>query len=126
MALAIVQEQRGFDSSVFLRAVTAAMAHFKAFKINVNLDENVFLQTVLKLQNFRTSEIVNMGTNYNELLSEWIGDKYQVAELLYSGATDGYSAVVYHKKCDNKGPTLTLVASNDDKVFGGFLSLSMN
>jgi hypothetical protein len=33
---------------------------------------------------------------------------------------DGCSADIFHKKCDNKGPTLTLISANSGYVFGGF------
>ena len=39
------------------------------------------------------------------------------------GSVDGFSAEVFHEKCDNKGPTITIIKAND-RVFGGFTNLS--
>jgi len=39
--------------------------------------------------------------------------------LLYRMRTDGCSPQIFHDKCDDKGPTLTLVHANG-YVFGGF------
>ena len=37
------------------------------------------------------------------------GTSSQVWIMLYRGSRDGYSAKQFHDKCDEKGPTLTLV-----------------
>jgi len=43
---------------------------------------------------------------------------------LYKGSRDGFSASNFHSKCDNKGPTLTVVSVGEgyvsDFIFGGF------
>ena len=44
-------------------------------------------------------------------------------ELLWKGSRDGYQAETFHTKCDNQGPTLTVIKSEHDKVFGGFTSV---
>ena len=45
-------------------------------------------------------------------------------ELLWKGTRDGFGASVFHTKCNNKGPTLTIIKSNNDKIFGGYTSQS--
>ena len=44
-------------------------------------------------------------------------------ELLWKGTRDGFGASVFHAKCNNKGPTLTVIKSNNDKIFGGYTSI---
>jgi hypothetical protein len=44
-------------------------------------------------------------------------------ELLWKGSRDGYKAATFHTKCNNQGPTLTVIKSQYDKVFGGFTSV---
>ena len=39
------------------------------------------------------------------------------------GSVDGFTSEVFHKKCDNKGATLTVIKANN-RVFGGFTNLS--
>ena len=37
---------------------------------------------------------------------------------------NGSSSNDFHNYCDNKGPTLTIIKTNKNKLFGGFISLS--
>ena len=39
-------------------------------------------------------------------------------------SNDGTDAINFHNKCDNVGPTLTLIKKNKNKIFGGFTPLS--
>ena len=41
-------------------------------------------------------------------------------ERIYRASEHGFSAKEFHKKCDNKGPTLTLVRTEFGKVIGGY------
>lgn len=45
-------------------------------------------------------------------------------ELLWKGSRDGFKAATFHSMCNNKGPTVTVIKSEHDKVFGGFTSES--
>ena len=61
------------------------------------------------------------------LLNKWVSEtrKEKVKfELLWKGSRDGFGASTFHTKCDKKGPTLTVVKSEHDKVFGGYTSLN--
>eukprot|EP00466_Bigelowiella_natans_P011718 jgi/Bigna1/42525/e_gw1.65.80.1 len=55
---------------------------------------------------------------------------FKVGDLLYKGSRDGFSAANFHSKCDNKGPTLTLVSVGEGLktgfIFGGFNSYLWN
>ena len=39
---------------------------------------------------------------------------------------NGYKCEDFHKYCDNKGATLSLVETNNKKIFGGFTPLNWN
>ena len=39
--------------------------------------------------------------------------------LLFRASRDGFLASTFHSKCDNKGPTITIVQS-EENIFGGF------
>lgn len=41
-------------------------------------------------------------------------------KLLYRGSRDGFEASDFHKKCDNKPKTLTIVKSTTGCIFGGY------
>ena len=42
--------------------------------------------------------------------------------LLYKATRDGSYPEDFHRKCDNKGPTITLIKTNDNRKFGGYIS----
>lgn len=56
-------------------------------------------------------------------LSECLEKPYKT-ELLYRASRDGYTSRVFHKKCDNKGASITIIQSEHGLMFGGFTSLS--
>ena len=42
------------------------------------------------------------------------------------GSVDGYKGKIFLDKCKNKGKTITIVKSDDGKVFGEFTDLNFN
>ena len=46
------------------------------------------------------------------------------ATLIFKGTRDGFGAPKFHQLCDNKGPTLTVVKSDQNEIFGGFTKAS--
>lgn len=70
------------------------------------------------------SSIVKDAKEYDQL-GQWVKEATKTNvkfELLWKGSTDGFKAATFHTKCNNKGPTLTVIKSQHDKVFGGFTS----
>lgn len=63
-----------------------------------------------------------------ETIVDWISPKRNFTlELLYRASRDGYSSENFHKKCDNKSPTLTLIKSKKaEQVFGGYTKQPWN
>jgi len=46
-------------------------------------------------------------------------------ELIYKASRDGFSSDDFHKNCDEKGATLTVIKSKGkEQVFGGYTSIS--
>lgn len=45
-------------------------------------------------------------------------------ELLWQGSKVGFSSAAFHKRCDDQGPTLTIIESDNDCIFGGFTTSS--
>ena len=72
------------------------------------------------------SKILKTGSEEN-LLHNWVVEaipgklKYQ---LLWQGTRDGFGAGNFHTNCNNKGPTVTVIVSNNDKIFGGYTSVA--
>ena len=46
--------------------------------------------------------------------------------LLYRGSDHGFTPEDFHKRCDDKGPTVTLVHNSFNKTFGGFTKENWN
>ena len=44
--------------------------------------------------------------------------------LLYSGSMHGFEASNFHSRCDNKGPTLTIIKTTQGHTFGGYTKIS--
>ena len=61
-------------------------------------------------------------------LKENIGfeNKTYDMKLLYRATDDGFHHKDFHKKVDNRGPTLTLIKSEHDNVFGFYRTVNYN
>jgi len=57
-------------------------------------------------------------TSFANNITEWLPKRN--FQLLYKATVDGFSSASFHKKCDNKGSTLTLIRSNNRYLFGGY------
>ena len=73
------------------------------------------------------SEILTDEVHRNILVT-WLPSKGDIGRrrryrLLFRASRDGFSAATFHSKCDDKGPTITIVQSGDNK-FGGFTDSS--
>ena len=62
------------------------------------------------------------GNEYDSYLKEWVCDyKWK---LLYRSSEHDYTAKSFHEYCDDKGPTLIVVKSNEGWIFGGYTTQS--
>ena len=73
------------------------------------------------------SEILTNEEHISVLLS-WLpvhdtGMRRRHLRLLYRASRDGFAAECFHSRCDNKGPTVTIVKSGE-YIFGGFTEQS--
>ena len=50
---------------------------------------------------------------HRKIVEDFVGevDKIKKFKLLFTASKDGEDAASFHRKCDNKGPTLTIVKS---------------
>ena len=59
------------------------------------------------------------------MIKEWINpDKEIEFKLLFRKSRDGSNGKDFHRNCDNKGPTLTLIETNKGKKFGGYTPIN--
>ena len=95
--------------------------------INKFLEEIKSFGNIGKANLFESSSIIN-NTNYQELINNWIKEKVNKIpikfELIFKMSENGSKSEDFHKYCDNKGPTLILIKTIKNRIFGGFTPLS--
>ena len=64
------------------------------------------------------SIILRGKTSYKNLLSKWVPFS-QSWTLCYRASRDGWRSSTFHSRCDNKGPTVTIIRYNS-YIFGGY------
>ncbi|XP_052213304.1 interferon-induced protein 44-like [Dreissena polymorpha] len=67
-----------------------------------------------------------LSDKYMSQLESWIGTGPKIFTLLYQITRDGCNATTFHQKCDNQGPTVTVLYNQEGSVYGGYGSLSWN
>ena len=71
---------------------------------------------------FEDSEILT-NDEHRRILIGWLSAHSGEWRLLYRASRDGFRAATFHARCDDKGPTVTIVKSGNN-IFGGFTELS--
>ena len=106
------------------------------FKFSPNENEiNEFIQKIkifgkLELYNKKqfSSSIIKDELENIDLIVNWIEEEINTNEikfeLIFKMSENGDDCSDFHKYCDNKGPTLTLVKTKNNKIFGGFTPLN--
>ena len=56
-------------------------------------------------------------------LNEFYGLRDQQWELIYKASRDGFGGNTFHSHCNEKGPTMTIILSNNNYLFGGYTSV---
>jgi hypothetical protein len=64
-----------------------------------------------------------LSTDQKHQLLDLITIKARFFSLLWRGTRDGFEASTFHKLCDAKSNTLTVVKSTEGCIFGGYASL---
>ena len=98
-------------------------------KINEFLDMIKIFGKINKNNNkLYHSIILDNDLNKANTIINWIKQKINKDlikfELLFTMSENGSNSNDFHKYCDNKGPTLTLIKTTKNKLFGGFTPLN--
>ena len=100
------------DSATFLKELEteAKFYHLRGILDELQSKERkVFEETVI---------LRNEG--HRRVLKSWLPEAMKGEwRLLFRASRDGFAALKFHSKCDNKGPTITVVKSGEN-IFGGF------
>ena len=59
-------------------------------------------------------------------LNRFYGTENQKWNLIYKGTRDGFTIDDFHRCCDSQGPTITIIQTLDNYLFGGYTSISWN
>jgi len=102
--------------------------NFEKLKSEIETNLTKLISEHIKLKEstifINTSKILNnedFDWIKSTLENPYSGSKF---ELLYQGSRDGMHMSKYHEKVDNKGPTITIIKTDQSKVFGFFLDKS--
>jgi len=81
-----------------------------------------------EIKKVKTNEYISLilgeSKRYDEFIRkiyEWSG--YNNMKLLYRGTRDGMKANIFHNKCNNQGPTISLFKNDKGNIFGGYASI---
>ena len=81
----------------------------------------------ISVNNFDSS-ILHTNIKKQETIINWIREKtnknFIRFEKIFIMNKNGSSSKDFHKYCDNNGPTLTLIKTINNKIFGGFTPLN--
>ena len=109
--------------------------------INLNKDNKLLFEKISKLEKIiednnkinneniiDNTKILANNIKKQKRITNWIKEKTKTNEvkyeLIFRKGENGEEAEDFHKYCDNKGPTLTLIKTNKNYIIGGFTPLN--
>ena len=94
----------------------------------LNDQGSILINLLYNIKIFNLSSIIKNDIDNIKLIINWIRQKTNKNiikfELIFKMSENGYSSKDFHKFCDNQGPTLLLIETKDNKIFGGFTPLN--
>ena len=99
---------------------------------NVMKDEALLHSLLIEAEYFRLHTLIGLllfpdetllQLEHKKKLNEFYGKTSQRWELIYKASRDGFDANAFHSRCNNKGPTMTIIQSNNNYLFGGYTSI---
>ncbi|CAF0859943.1 unnamed protein product [Rotaria sp. Silwood1] len=103
---------------------------------NVMNDKSLLKRLIVEAEYFRLHSLMDrLGVIYfpngsllelvhQKRLNEFYGKIYQRWELIYKASRDGFDGNTFHSHCNNKGPTMTIIETNNNYLFGGYTAIS--
>jgi len=83
------------------------------------------LQALIEqLEDIDPFESTLLTSEYVKVLSSWIPSFEKKWGLIYQATKDGFDENQFHQKCNNKGPTVSVICSTEGYLFGGYISVS--
>ena len=116
------------DKSQILNEILKLNSKNDLKKCNNNKDSNIEknLKLIQKRSNFFENSNILQCNDIKFIYNDLFDKKLTKTNLLYKGSENNFSSKKFHELCDNKGPTITIIKSEFDKIFGGFIFNSWN
>ena len=99
----------------------------KELKKRVEILEKKIKENEINENDFdlKYSNIIPNDIEKEKKIKKWIDPSKNIKfELLFRMTKDGYKSSDFHKCCDNQGPTITLIQTDKNYIFGGFTPFS--
>ena len=108
------------DGATFLKELEAEAKFYQVQGILDELQRTAPILDELKPKEPKVFEesVILTNEEHRRVLKTWLPIKREW-RLLFRASRDGFAALAFHSKCDNKGPTVTVVKSGGN-IFGGF------
>ena len=90
--------------------------------IELNSDEKKVIFDTIDPRYIQRSRLI-IDSQYDDKLKEWLGNDYKW-RLIYRASEHDYTASSFHEYCDDKGPTLVIIKSDNECIFGGYTTQS--
>ena len=55
---------------------------------------------------------------------EWFDDKLSELKMIYRGTEHEFTKESWDQLCHNKGPTLSVIQTDEGRIFGGYTSIN--
>eukprot|EP01080_Neovahlkampfia_damariscottae_P005802 gene5802-9625_t len=98
--------------------IQAVEYHAKPEKFKSNTSDQFKTRSLI----FDESKLIE--PKHGLILNKWVPQNTKKWKLIYRASKDGFTSQAFHKKCDSKGATLTVIKSSNGNIFGGYTSSS--
>ena len=109
--------------------------------INLNKDNKILFEKISKIKKIiedknkinnepiiKNTKILTNNIEKQKVITNWIKEKTGKDnikyELIFRKSENGNTSNDFHKYCDNKGPTLTIIKTDNKYIIGGFTPLN--
>jgi hypothetical protein len=148
------QESDNHDRSIFVdrngQIFTYILEYLRTNAVEDDVINNELLRQSLMIEAryFRLQNLINILTNAEEAiaerqrigntfpnstlleiehkrrLNEFYGKQGQRWRLIYKASRDGFDGNAFHTRCNNQGPTMTIIRTTNNYLFGGHTAVA--
>jgi len=96
------------------------------YQIQGIIDELIFFESKLSVSTPSEALVeskILINEEHQSILKDWLSPLQGKWRLLFRASRDGFTAEIFHSKCDSQGPTVTILKSGNC-IFGGFTDVS--